>query len=325
MLVAGSTRSHVWACMDDLDKDLASFRPLIQAHAIEHLDHFVKCDQSWLKNPTIQHVMQHEAIAEVMGQPYLLHAVLAVSAAHLAVVHKDKAASAVISMVHWQRFLREYRRCFQSDLTMQNVHALFFASHLQSMLVSVHTRPGGPDDTWTIPEWIHSLQGIKVLWDVTDVYDRLQYGPWQPWTARCERDHQDIIDEAVVVTQPGPVLAALQSYCDASLSAEDAKAHKKRIDFLSIVESHGSSPQGRTGLSWFIARASPDYMAQLRRSDEVALLLLMYWCRLAARAAQWWQAEAARHETEKLHAYVSHVYDDNKTIMSLLDAIVNIN
>lgn len=314
-LLLPTANAHLFAALasnDKCDIDLAGFAPLIQTHALECLDHFFRCDEPWLKHPQVQTIMQRGAMSQVLGHSYILYGALAVSSAHLAFLRSDCRPYSTMSLVLWQKALRAYSPRLQEDLEPQNVDALFFASHLLSILASVNERFhwAREDCSWELPKWILSTRGVKTLWDIPSGIRRLRQGVWQSWAPLCELEYQRVLLDACAAVArsesqdpASPIICGLhaRAYCVPGRQ----HIYEGRIALLGILERSKPSPEATMLVSWFVTRAPKEYIALLECGDEMALLLLLYWLRLASKVGQWWQSLAAAAESRRLCVHLS--------------------
>lgn len=329
-LIINAIRSHVWTALasaDRIDSELNIYTPFLRLHALESLEHFVQCDHSWLKNSLIQSIMQQKNVHHITDQPYLLHAVLSVAAAHLAALHPNGQSYMTASLVHWQKSLHEYTYCLQEDMKFQNVDALFFAGHLHSMLATTHEIRTDAHKQWQIPIWMHSLRGVKALWDTPQVIARLRKGVWQPWVAVCEKAYVAAMDHSTTLTAnclKNAMIIELLSYCEL-LPRETAIIFEGRIHLLVLLEQCESPPEACNLVSWFITRAPPSYMQLLEQNNNMALLLLLYWCRLCSspKIGQWWLTPAVTSEFYKIYLHLA-VYCEDEKIYPLLNKIATL-
>lgn len=115
-LFGGLMQGYIIKALESIDHDvpeLGDFSSAVRLHAVEALWHFLDDKGTWLKAPKIQYVMQDQATSLVICHPHLLHTVLAVSIAHLAVLNPDNRQYWKSSMIHWQHSLRTYSACFR--------------------------------------------------------------------------------------------------------------------------------------------------------------------------------------------------------------------
>lgn len=318
--------SKVLASDDPLDPDLVGYSPLIRTYALECLDHFFRCDRPWLKHPHLQQVMQQKTTHQVLGHAYLLYAALAISAAHLALLQPEHVSYKTLSLVLWQKSLRAYYPCLLEKLESQSADALFFASHLHSMLASVNAHRQAPEQQWRLPAWLLSLRGVKALWDLPPVITHLRQGMWQHWVEECNlewvRTSHELADPPPCPRKQSQIVRTLRALCT-SLGAEESDIYKSRIRTLELLERLNHSPKATNLLSWFITRASQEFIARLQSGREMALLLLLYWYRLAAKIGQWWLVLTAKPEFDRLYIHISKRCRD-ESICELLEAMKGI-
>ena len=313
----------VLAYTDELDQDLKPYSQFDRTHILESLSHFYQERRPWLKNPTVQRIMQQKATRLVIDQPVLLHAVIAISVAHLANLRSGCQTYRRTSLIHWQHSLRAFSRCLHGNLEVQNADALFFAGHIQSMLAHIHESRDCPQAEWTAPTWLALLRGVKVLWDTPEVFDRLRLGIWRSWTQSCEVEYQQFIHRLVSFSQevPSHVIGMLLSLCE-KLPEDEAPMCREGINFLRFLECSDDSPYTSNILSWFITRAPERYISKLIGGDEMSLLLLLYWCRLSSDLGQWWHVQGAKQETRRIYTYLRERTHDHE-VRVLLDHIMD--
>lgn len=318
--------SKVLASNGPLDPDLIAYSPLINTYAIECLDHFFRCDRPWLKHPLLQQVMQQRSTHQVLGQVYLLYATLAISAAHLALLHPGHVSYNTLSLVLWQKSLRAYSPCLLGQLESQNADALFFASHLHSMLAFANSHRQLLSQQWQTPAWLLSLRGVKALWDIPPVLTALRQGMWRGWVESCNREWQQTSDHLAMPSsssrEQSQIIRDLRAFCN-SLDSEESNIYKSRIRTLEMLETLDPSPEATNLLSWFITRASEDFISSLKSGREMALLLLLHWFRLATKIGQWWLINAAKPEFDRLYMHLSKRCQDER-ILELLEAMKSV-
>ena len=314
----------VLAYTDELDPDLKPYSHFDRSHILESLSHFYQERRPWLKNPTVQRIMQQKATRLVIDQPVLLHAVIAISAAHLANLRSGCQTYRRTSLIHWQHSLRAISRCLHGNLEVQNADALFSAGHIQSMLAHIHESRNCTQAEWSAPNWLTLHRGVKVLWDTPEVFDRLRLGIWRSWTQSCEVQYQQFVHCLTSFSQekkPSHVICVLRSLCE-QLPEDEALMYRERINFLRCLECSDDSPQTTNMLSWFITRAPEIYISKLIGGDEMSLLLLLYWCRLSSDLGQWWHVQGAKQEARRIYTYLRERTHDHE-VGVLLEYIVD--
>lgn len=328
-LLSSSLEQQVWttlASTDDLDPDLEIYAPVVRAYALESLHHFLQYENAWLKTSMVQRVMQREASNQVIRQAYLLHAVLAVSAAHLAFLHGQAISSNyyIASLVHWQRSLRAYSARLIPGMDEAEADAMYFTSHINSILAFVHAPPEAQisELVWEMPKWIVSLRGVHVLHNMDETADRLKRGVWQPVLQSCENWHASTQEriEAAAQQPMSPAIEALWNY-HLSASEEEAILYEERINILRMLERCSTEPRGISALASFVSKASSAYIARVAAGESMALLLLMYWCRLFSRVEQWWTQGPAKAEHDRLYRHLQRKCGEDSEMQRMLDIV----
>lgn len=306
---------------DSLDPDLADFAPAIRLHALESLNHFVTCDLSWLKARKVQRLMQQPATNLVITHPYLLHAVLAISSAHLATLKSGQKSYRTVARLHWQHSLRLYSPCFQKYFDTQDVDAIYFASQLHAILAFRFVRLPLPDHKG--PQMADCLVAMRykfILFNTPAVVRRLRLGLWEPlveahnsWLNRSQRRLA-----ASAQSPRSEALKALVRYSD-TLRSPRTWFHEEQLKYAAMLERVPPINDAIGAFLSFITEAPEEYIASLQDGDTVSLLLLLHWTLIVSKVEQWWLAEAADAEHRSLQAYLSRGADDNmRALLSTL-------
>lgn len=308
---------------DGLDPDLADFAPAVRLYALESLNHFVRCDLSWLKARKVQRIMQQPATSLVIAHPYLLHAVLAISSAHLATLKPDQKSYGVVARLHWQRSLRLYSPCFQKCFDAQDVNAIYFASQLHAILTFMFVRlPLLDESGQQTANWLIAMRYKHILFNTPAVVNRLRLGVWETlveahdsWLERSQRQI------AANAQSPRSIaVEALMRYSD-TLSSPRAWFHEEQLQYAAMLERIPPINDAMGAFLSFITEAPVEYITSLQNRDTFSLVLLLHWSIMVSRVEQWWLAEAANAERRSLQAYLSRSADDN--LRTVLDTLVN--
>ncbi|KAF2716876.1 hypothetical protein K431DRAFT_256662 [Polychaeton citri CBS 116435] len=303
------------ACSRGSNPDLVDFADMIRLHGLESLNHFILCSQKWLKTPSVQQIMQRQAVGSIIHYPYLLHAVLAISTAHLAALDTTHTQSySLTSRVCWQYSLRSYSECFIKDIETSSVDAIYFANILHSMLAFMYVQLPLPQAgaTTMMPNWLTTLRGTHILLDMPPVVNRLRQGVWKPMIERHDRWHVEAQGRVKIASQlaPTPAILALRTYCN-TLPQKSAGEREERLQFLTMLEQCSASAETVNASASFITEAPPEYISRIKRGDECALLLLSYWCKLFSKAGQWWLKQPAIAEAHRVRAYLQQTGDSS--------------
>ncbi|KAK4498409.1 hypothetical protein PRZ48_011067 [Zasmidium cellare] len=289
--------------------ELNDFESLIRAHALESLNHFATCDRSWLKSPAVQVAMQRSSTQLVPNRAYLLHAILAISAAHLAFYRPPGQSSVywMASRAHFQHSLIEFTERMQADIDEQDADALFFASLIHAMLAFMFSPlPLSVAQEESRPGWVLSMRGTHLLFTMPTVVDRLSQGRWATVVEEHKTWHRQARLAAACASssRTSNATAALLQYCN-SLPESRREGYLERVQTLRMMELETATSQSIGGLASFITEAPREYILQVKSQDEVALLLLLRWCGLFSRVDQWWVSRAATSEYGRLYAYLA--------------------
>lgn len=300
--------------------ELGDFESLIRAHALESLSHFVTCDRSWLKSPAVQAVMQRTATLLVNHRAYLLHAILAISAAHLAYYKPGQSRGYwMASRAHFQHSLILYAERMQAEIGDEDADALFFACLIHAILAFLYSPlPLSHGREESFPGWVMSMRGTHLLFTMPNVVERLSRGRWAAVVEEHKTWHQQARLAAACASSNRPSVAtsALLQYCS-RISGPERESYLERVETLRMMELETATSQSVGGLASFITEAPREFILQLNAQNEVALLLLLRWCGIFSRIDQWWISRAAKSEHQRLHAHLSRC--GSKEIRGILD------
>lgn len=305
----------------ELDPELADFRPALRLHALESLNHFVTCDLSWLKARKIQVLMQRPATTLVTSYPYLLHAVLAISSAHLAVLKPEQSTLATTARLHWQHSLRLFSARFDHDLENEDVDAIYFASQLHALLSFMFVRlPLVRDGAAWSADWLVALRYKHVLFNTPVVVERLRCGMWTSlvdahydWLARSRTQ---LAENAYHV--PSDAIQALTEYSQRTYRPME-KQHEQQLQYLMMLERKPPTTDAIGAFLSFITEAPTESISALQERDILSLLLLLYWCALVSKIDQWWLCGAANAERSNiLEFFRSKASTDVEAVVAIL-------
>ncbi|KAF2174072.1 hypothetical protein M409DRAFT_16346 [Zasmidium cellare ATCC 36951] len=299
--------------------ELKGFESLIRAHAVESLNDFVTCDRSWLKSPAVQVVMQRTVTQLVSNRAYLLHAVLAVSAAHLAFYKPSESRSYwMASGAHFQHSIILHAERMQAKINEQDVDALFFANLIHSILAFLYSPlPLSHSQKDSLTGWIMSMRGTHLLFTMPAAVEHLSQGCWATVVEEHKTWHRQARLAAACASssRTSNATAALLQYCN-RVPGPERESYLERVQTLRMMELETATSQSIGGLASFITEAPREYILQLKAQDEVALLLLLRWCGLFSRIDQWWISRSAKSEYGRLYAHLSR--NGSEEIQALL-------
>jgi hypothetical protein len=308
--------------VDGLDPDLADFAPAVRLHALESLNHFMNCDLSWLKARKVQSLMQNSATSVVIDHQYALHAVLAISSAHLAALKPNKKSYGTVARLHWQHSLHLYSPCFQNSFDTQDINAIYFASQLHAVLAFRFVRlPLSDRSDQKTADWLVAMRYKHILFNTQAVVSRLRLGMWEPLVdahnSWLERSQRQLTANA---TRPRSIAnEALMRYSEI-LSPPRTWFHETQLQYAAMLERIPPINDAIGAFLSFITEAPEEYIASLQSRNTFSLLLLLHWSLMVSKVEQWWLAEAAYAESRNLQAYLSRSADENMRVV--LDILV---
>jgi hypothetical protein len=310
-LINTSIQGHLLQALETaerLDPDLKDFVPSLRRHALESLNHFVTCDLSWLKARKVQRLMQQLATDLVVNHQYLLHAVLAVSNAHLAFLKPGQPSYAHAARIHWQHSLRSFQPLFQDNWESQDANAIYFASQIHAILsfLLVRLPLADRDPAWNA-DWLVVMRYKRLIFGSQVVVQQLTQGPWQllleahsNWLSRSQRQIAANTSHSLSRS-----IAALIRFTE-SPNVTRARFHDEQLQYLMMLERVPPINDAIGAFLSFVTEAPAEYVKSLQEGNTLSLLMLLYWCIMVSRVDQWWLAEAAKAEKRNLVDHLSH-------------------
>lgn len=241
------------------------------------------------------HVWQHQVPKLAFKYPFLVHQILAVAAFHLAYLQPSQRSEHSLHASQHQNRSIEGMRGHLAEITAENCHALFMASSL--LLVGAfasfaNIKPSGSpliegQRPPTIEDMIDVVildRGVaSVLQSSEDVIqagyfrDLFHFSPHDRANPFMQRVAQELRNLDAMIKQD----RAMDHMVRILVSLEI----KKLIDAIEKAVVTTQDAEMRVTTFWPITIAE-DYISLLRQRNEVALLVLMYFCCIMFRAEE---------------------------------------
>ena len=284
---------------------------------------------------TFQHIMQTHGIQIASSVPYLMHTILAFSAAHLShespqdpkwrfasIAHYDHALSL------WQLRLARLPSPEEHDLDAR-LAAIFLHAMLAILHSSAELKKGLKLEKWKPGwTWIPSVLGIQGLLHGPGVHlDELdqevwatlleQYLPGRPRQLCSGHDGSDIM----AFSRERTVLADLERACMSEHTAPSvALVYRKALDLWhGLLASRPSQDDDSETIDVFLSAASHltfEFADLLKSKDPRAVLLVGFWLVMFGKKCRgWWIAGSVTtkciHASEFLRAQREYKVDEN--------------
>ncbi|KAK4499352.1 hypothetical protein PRZ48_009865 [Zasmidium cellare] len=252
-----------------------------------------------------------------MNAGHLIHAIIAISAAHLAerqTSPEEKKKFWIASTLHYHHSLNVYSSAIVDDLEDQDADAVFASGLLHAMLAFIKTPKESQyvaleDDNG--PTWIMSMRGIRTLIDTPGLRQRLENGIWLPLIQEFDRWQNISIDDLSCSTSSSGVSAvgSLWELCEPGSPSSNFAEVETQLAMLDKLFQLDASHHNIDGFVAFIANMTPAFVQKLRADEEQALLVLAYWCALFGQFNQWWISESAMIECTRICAHLDKSHD----------------
>jgi hypothetical protein len=282
-----------------------------QGDGHELIDHFLDTTTPWLGSPELQRIIQREGLALALNAPYLLHAILSMSACHLSYLRPDKKKYEVAATIHYQHALTSYSSQLQTGITAENADSAIGCGYLQTMLAFENiSRLSGKEIVGVT--WLRTMQGIKILQSTDSIRPHLGKSIWLPVSLEsggCEdisRHYAEDRPDSWASTNSKALHFLFESSVDSS--GDDIPYQLP----LSILYGLMYSDINQNSIGRFmilIGKLPNDFILLFEQNDSKAMLLMAYWCALICGIDQWWIVRSATAECRTLCATLDKVAD----------------
>lgn len=292
------------------------------------LHHFDTVTCATMGSTFAQHVFKSSAFSIAIQTPYLLHALLGVSAAHL--YHLLPAAqhpvqhrqSKLADAYHWSTALSLLRQEFSRRLHQQNMDGVLSAV----MLLAVHQfMLPDPDPSKSFiyaPEasregamtWLTIHMGFNLLDAELKPYipDSIWYPVMQD-AILWSRSALSPLDEPNDETE-----RLFMELCDITpQSSPKNNPYYSPLEYLFCVRRVHPSMHTFHKLVTFMGALEPPYRSLLSARDKPALLILAHWLAIMTGVQQWWITGRSRAECIAIITFL--MLDKDDRVRALLE------
>lgn len=286
--------------------------PYQRHHACQLIDHFMDMQVPWAGSPQCQRVTQTWGLTLAVTNPFLLHGILAFSAAHLYTVNPQDARYRIAASLHYGLSLTGFATSLGDTVSGDNADALFACCYLHAMLAFHYKRrPDEPPAKDNDFAWLRLMKGIPILQRTNILRPHLTKSLWMPVfiESGAFSPKTGPLPEPTVPSQAAdPDVEALRIECGLPVpsGSEDEEnpyatpiAHLNKLSGMTI-DSSKIGP-----MMVFIGRMPEAYVQLLEKMDVRAMKILRVWCRMATGVEQWWCQQPAKEESERLQQVIS--------------------
>ena len=288
----------------------------------ELLNHFVNTATSWIGSPEYQRKIQNEGLFLATEAPYLLHAIIAISASHLSYLHINEKKYRVAATIHYEHALRSYSRQLQNGIDAKNADAIIGCSYLQAILAFENvyrTLTNQASDVTGYDRhtaWLGTMQGVRALQATAELSSHLERCIWAPvlfvsdlrGVTACQNTDSHNDSSYPMISK------ALHTLCESPFDTlEDRNPYQLPLSILCHLMRSGSDISHDTVgvFIGFVGELSGEFVLLFKQMDAKAMLLIAYWCALISVIDQWWTVPSARAECWRICAHLDSVCDDH--------------
>lgn len=280
----------------------------------ELLYHFFNTRELWLGSPEYQQIIQKE-VSLAMEAPYLLHAILAISATHLSRIAPSERRN-IVAALHYQHALRTYSAQLGKPIFCQHVDAIVGCGFMHTMLafenISRLSTSQKVDNAGNAT-WLRAMQGMTVLQRTENLRPHYKNSIWLPvflGSGGCDLNDQILrTDKVVDDSWASTTSVLLQTVCQVSnefTSSPGSPYHqalKSLCGLMHLNSSHSSVNKFIT----FIGQLPAGFVQLFEQNDTKAMLIMAYWCAMISAIEQWWITDSALAECRRLCAVLDSV------------------
>lgn len=290
---------------------------------LELLNHFFETTSPlWMGSAQCQDLLQQHTPRLALGSSFLLHAILAFSAYHIAAFCPKQRQHEIAAASHYGLALQSYRQAIDEESV--DADALFACCMLLTLLSFKHfsndLRNGDiPKSQKSLAFDTLSLRfigGPRILADAFARRSMLDQGLWKPLIRHCEEYF--VKNDDMFAGSPGAFqsMTGLEAVCrgDEIDGPFDTALTSLRI----LMQCYVSDRQKMVDFTFcFAIKLDPRFLRLVEESVPKALLVMCYWYALVVQVDQWWARRTAQIEGMKLLCYLRDTKDF--AIQSLLD------
>ncbi|KAM3074837.1 hypothetical protein ACMFMG_008250 [Clarireedia jacksonii] len=293
---SASTVMHFYKAPSEMVRNNPS-----QAHdralELRLMHHYTAITAQTLSNNSSQQVAWSVDIPAIAYDcPYLMDAILAVSALHLRSVHPNDQSLVRASHGYMASALAQYSSLLNKGVSEQNAEALFSTAALVAFQASASRRfensvENGTENNYVLPlAWFHSFQGVKTV-VITS---------WQ-WLRNSQRIFPIINGQPPLILDLDPerrsyfafLLEGMDTGNDSSLDADTRRAYEHAVGMLNWAQR---KPE-RARILGFAATVSRRFIELMGQKDPRTLVILACFFAMTRIVDDiWWLQGVARKE-----------------------------
>ena len=299
------------------------------AFAVKAMHHFETVTSATMSSYLGHEILRHKVLSMVSSSPFLFHAVLGISAAHLQhllpahINPLQNQEHRLAETRHWQQALK----LFQIELANPQMFGMHNMDQLLTtcMLLTVHTLslPGDGKyqsfvdlpraETASALGWISSQRGFRALF--AELGHFLQNSVWLPVFLHAVDYTRAPTQNGLDVDRVSDLLDQLCGITATTLSGENVYVDPKSklVQQLRVEPSVGTFHQ----LITFPGQLETAFVQLLEAKDPAALLILSHWLAHISKVGFWWIKPRAELECRAICSNLAS--SDDPRILELLN------
>jgi hypothetical protein len=285
--------------------------PYQRHHVPQLLDHFINMDVPWAGSPQCQRVTQTWGLTLATTNTFLIHGILAFSAAHLYTLNPQDSKCRVAASLHYGLSLTGFAASLGETVTSQNADSLFACCYLHAMLAFHYKRradePPVRDDDYA---WLRLMKGIPILQRINILRPHLTKSLWMPVfieSGAFSPKTGPLPEPTVPAQAADPEIESLRIECGVSTTSNtegDENPYATPIAHLNKLSGMTIDSSKIGPMMVFIGRMPESFVQLLEKMDVRAMKILRVWCEMATGVEQWWCQRPAKEESERLERVV---------------------
>ncbi|KAK4120172.1 hypothetical protein N657DRAFT_649524 [Parathielavia appendiculata] len=268
---------------------------------------------------TILDVDQNDLMERAFLNPYLMHAILAVTAIH------DRYHGSPITADHPRReayYSSQGAALLNQKLSEptlpQDRDTLWMTATFLGIVVFSSNISESPETSWPLKvseptdlEWLRMTEAKRVIWELADT---LQSNGIFRNMAEDFRQMYTPLPTTPIKGAPATLLRIC--HLGPSSSAADNPYYTAVRTLVPLLSIESRKPS-KGNILCFLSQMQPEFRALLYQRDPVALLILALWYE-KSRHHVWWIWHRATVEYQAIALYLRRLYWDNAGILELL-------
>jgi len=285
--------------------DIALRRP----HVRMILDHFLHRNDPWLHGPEFQSLVQMHGIRIGLESEYVLHAILAVTSAHMYYENQNQPDLQLISQCHYSVALELYQEKLK-NIRAQDLDAIYVCGMLQVVMTIRSTLLDAATGSDMLKGYDILLTAIKTMDSfpalaspfnsLREFTDNVFYSLF----TRCDFLSNVQLGEEYHAPVPSNI-APLEGLLRAVAGYEVFDGlYAEPFAYLIRISTQELRLENLDIAMSFSSQLKDGYLEALESREPIAILFLCYWFALLSRINQWWITESARTFCERFYVHL---------------------